>query len=87
MKGKDFFQQNNRYKIYLQTDGICSKDDIDKTIADWNKELSDNLDIVDKHVPKVSCTLNRNTVKTVYKGQSSEPGNVTFMSSCPLYTG
>jgi len=28
-----------------------------------------------------------NTVKPVYKGQSREPENVSFMSSCPLYTG
>jgi len=27
------------------------------------------------------------TVKPVYKGQSWEPENVAFMSSCPLYTG
>jgi hypothetical protein len=27
------------------------------------------------------------TVKPVYKGHSREPGNVAFMSSCPLYTG
>jgi hypothetical protein len=28
-----------------------------------------------------------NTVKPVYKGHSREPGNVHFISSCPLYTG
>ena len=27
------------------------------------------------------------TVKPVYKDHSREPENVTFMSSCPLYTG
>ena len=27
------------------------------------------------------------TVKPVYKGHSREPENVTFMNSCPLYTG
>jgi len=27
------------------------------------------------------------TVKPVYKGHSSEPENVPFMSSCPLYAG
>ena len=28
-----------------------------------------------------------NTVKPVYNGHSREPGNVPFISSCPLYTG
>jgi len=28
----------------------------------------------------------RTTIKPVYKGQSWEPENVSFMSSCPLYT-
>ena len=28
-----------------------------------------------------------NTVKPVYKGNSREPENVAFISSCPLYTG
>jgi len=27
------------------------------------------------------------TGKPVYKGHSREPTNVSFMSSCPLYTG
>ena len=27
------------------------------------------------------------TVRPVYKGHSREPGNVVFISSCPLYTG
>jgi hypothetical protein len=27
------------------------------------------------------------TVKPENKGRSREPGNVAFMSSCPLYTG
>jgi len=31
--------------------------------------------------------LNINTVNPVYKGHSREPENVTFMNSCPLYTG
>jgi len=29
----------------------------------------------------------QNTIKPVYKGHSWEPESVTFMSSCPLYTG
>jgi len=32
-------------------------------------------------------TLFHCTVKAVYKGNSREPKNVAFMSSCPLYTG
>jgi hypothetical protein len=28
-----------------------------------------------------------NTVNLVYKSHSREPENVTFMSTCPLYTG
>ena len=29
----------------------------------------------------------RNTVKLIYKGHSREAKNVSFISSCPLYTG
>ncbi|CAG2189123.1 DHKTD1 [Mytilus edulis] len=34
------------------TDGICNKEVLDKEVAEWNKELSNNLDMVEKHVPK-----------------------------------
>ena len=41
-------------------------------------------------VPSVSVycdtTLTYNVI-SVYKGHSNEPGNVSFMSSCHLYTG
>jgi hypothetical protein len=34
----------------------------------------------------IIASLKPNTVKSVYKGHSREPENVTFMISCPLYT-
>ena len=35
----------------------------------------------------VQRQLTKIVVKSVYKGQSREPENVAFMSSCPLNTG
>jgi hypothetical protein len=32
-------------------------------------------------------STNHDAVKLVYKGNSGEPEQVLFMSSCPLYTG
>ncbi|XP_052058807.1 2-oxoadipate dehydrogenase complex component E1-like isoform X2 [Mytilus californianus] len=34
------------------TEGICNKEVLDKEVAEWNKELSNNLDMVEKHIPK-----------------------------------
>ena len=39
------------------------------------------------HEVNKQCTGNYYTFKPLYKGQSREPGNVFFMSSCPLCTG
>ena len=46
--------------------------------------LKYNVDSVSRTWEKI---LFPKTVKPVYKGHSQEPENVSFMSSCPLYTG
>ena len=37
------------------------------------------------HLRLYLTSIQRNTVKPVYRGHSREPENVDFISSCPLY--